>query len=406
MLQSYIEIFKIPGSFAFSFFGLIARFSLAMNTLSIITMISAKYNHYGLASAVATFYVICGAFIAPQISRLADHFGQARIAVPATVCAVCAMIALIFAVYFNAPKWSLFACAGFMGFMPNFGAFVRTRWSRLFHGSLKLHAAFSYESTIDETVFMTGPIIVIFLATHFFPEAGLLGSACLLSGGAFLFCLQRKTEPALIPAAKHGIKRRPLILSAPIAIVTCTLMAAGSIFGTAEVGAVAIGKAQGDLAGSMWPLAAYAFGSFIAGLVYGSLKLQMELTRQFLIAITVTAVTTLPFLLAGTIESLTIVLLIAGAACSPTIITAMKLIETIAPPEKMTEGITWAMTGMGIGFAVGMALAGQMIDRFGPSTGFYIAVIAGFAAFALIFTTRRKLEAAKSAAESSRQAVL
>lgn len=397
MSNPYIEIFRTPGSFAFSAYGLIARCSLAMNTLSIVTMMSFELGHYALASAVATVYVVSMAILAPQISKLADRYGQTRIAVPTTILAVLSMLALIAAVHYEAPSWCLFIAAAGIGFMPGFGAFVRARWSRLLHGSPLLHTAFAYESTIDETIFMAGPVLVVYLSTAFFPEAGLLGSALLLTIGAALFCLQRKTEPAVIPGIKSAAKSRSVIFMPPILVVVCTLLLVGAIFGTAEVSAVALAKAQSEPARSMWPLSAYALGSFIAGIAYGAIRLKARLSRQFTFALWATALTTLPLFWVNTIEQMTWVLFIAGAACSPTIITAMKLIEQLAPPEKMTEGITWALTGLTIGFAIGMSSAGQAIDRFSVYAGFYIAICAGFLALGLILLCRRIMEKGGSA---------
>jgi len=392
MANPYIKIFRAPGSFAFSFSGLIARCSLSMNTLSIVTMISMESGHYALASAVATTYAVCMAIMAPQISKLADHFGQTKIAAPATALAVGAMLALIFAVRLGAPSWCLFLCAAGIGFMPSFGAFVRARWSRLFHGSPNpLHTAFAYESTIDETIFMAGPILVVFLATRFFPEAGLLASAILLAAGAGLFCLQKKTEPAIIGGRNRGLRRRTVIFMPPVALIVATLLSMGAIFGTAEVTSVAFAKEQGNAAGSMWPLSAYALGSFITGIIYGAMRLKIRLSRQFILAMAIAAITTLPLFEVGSIGGLTLILFIAGAACSPSIIIAMQLIERLAPPEQITEGITWAMTGMSIGFAIGMALAGQAIDHLGVHTGFYIAIGAGFLALILLLLCRRTL---------------
>jgi len=406
MALSYIEIFRKPGSFAFSIFGLIARFPVAMDSLAIVTMISAKYNHYSTASAVAMLYVLSCAVVGPQVSKLADRYGQTRIAVPAIFATVCAMVALTVSVHYSAPAWLLYVCAAFMGLLPNFGAFVRTRWSRLFRGSPLLHTAFAYESTIDEGVFMLGPIIVIFLATALFPEAALLGAALLLAVGGVLFCLQKKTEPTPYPANRNVAKTRPLVLMPSIAVVVLTLTAAGTIFGTAEVGAVAIGKAHGDLAHAMWPLSAYAFGSFITGLIYGVLKLKTPLAKQFLYMIGLTALTTLPLLAAHGIPSLAAAMLIAGAACSPTIIISMKLMEHLAPPEKLTEGMTWAMAAMAIGFACGLTVAGHLVDWYGPEAGFYFAVISAFIAFAVIAINHNRLNDSSAAIRTKHGATI
>ncbi|RCL02754.1 MAG: MSF transporter [Candidatus Tokpelaia sp. JSC188] len=387
MANPYYEIFRIPGTMAFSITGLIARYPLAMITVGIVTMISQTRGLYGLASLVATTYAVSGAFIAPQISRLADCYGQAKIALPASVISACAMVGLILASHYRAPTWSLFAISTLIGVMPSFGAFVRARWSRLFSGSLKLHSAFAYESIIDETIFMTGPVIAIYLSTIFFPEAGLGATIILLMIGCVLFCLQKKTEPSIL--SRKNNDGQSVILLAPVQILAFTLLAIGGIFGTAEVTAVAFAQAQGNMTNAMYPLAAYALGSFIAGIVYGGRFIKMELSRQFVVAITFAALTTLPLLFVSNIWHLTLAFFIAGAAVSPTIIIAMKLVESLVPREKMTEGITWASTGLSLGLAIGISLSGLVIDRFGMQKGFYISISAGFLALLIIVLFRR-----------------
>ncbi|RCL00716.1 MAG: MSF transporter [Candidatus Tokpelaia sp. JSC189] len=390
MANPYYEIFQVPGTLAFSITGLIARYPLAMITLGIVTMISQTRGHYGLASLVATTYAISGAFIAPQISRLADCYGQAKVALPASIISACAMAGLILASYYQIPTWSLFTIAALIGVMPSFGAFVRARWSRLFSGSLKLHSAFAYESIIDEAIFMTGPVIAIYLSTVFFPEAGLGATIILLMIGCILFCLQKKTEPTLL-SRRHS-DGRSVIFSPCVQILALTLLAIGGIFGTAEVTAIAFAQAQGNVTNSMYPLVAYALGSFIAGIIYGGRSIKMELSRQFGVAITLAALTTLPLLLVSNVWHLTLAFFIAGAAVSPTIIIAMKLVESLVPKEKLTEGITWNSTGLSMGLAIGISLSGLVIDRFGIEKGFYIPIAAGFLALLIILAFRKKLE--------------
>ena len=58
------------------------------------------------------------------------------------------------------------------------------------------------------------------------------------------------------------------------------------------------------------------------------------------------------------------------------------LIERIVPSSQLTEGITYAMTGVGIGFAIGSSLAGWTVDAYGASNGFWVAVAGGLTALA------------------------
>ncbi len=68
---------------------------------------------------------------------------------------------------------------------------------------------------------------------------------------------------------------------------------------------------------------------------------------------------------------------VAGLFFAPTMIVAMGLVENIVPPSRLTEGLTWMVTGLGIGVALGAALAGLAIDAIGITAGFGVTLTAG-----------------------------
>ncbi|PWK68174.1 MFS transporter [Aminobacter sp. AP02] len=378
MRNPYIEIFTAPGAKAFSSAGFIARLPLAMITLGIVTMLSETHGEYWLAGAVAATFAFANALIAPQVSRLVDRYGQRRILIPGTIVAVSALSGLMLATHYSAPNWTLFVFAVLAGTMPSMSAFVRARWTEIYRGSSKLHTAFAFESVVDEVIFMTGPIVAIGLSVGVFPEAGPLVATMLLAFGNLLFAAQRSTEPPIHAQDISG--GSSVIRLGSMQILVLTLVAIGAIFGTAEVTAVAFAEAQGDKAAAGFALSAYAAGSLIAGLAFGALKLKIPLPRQLLLAITLAALTTLPLLMVANIPTLAVVLFVAGVAVSPTIIISMALVEQLVPSSKLTEGMTWAITGIGIGMALGSSASGWVIDEFGATSGFFISMLAGLMA--------------------------
>jgi len=72
----------------------------------------------------------------------------------------------------------------------------------------------------------------------------------------------------------------------------------------------------------------------------------MPLARQFVFAIALAALTTLPLLVVGNIPTLAVVLFCGGSR-SRHFHHPMGLIERLVPLEA-DRGITWAMTGIGI----------------------------------------------------------
>jgi len=103
------------------------------------------------------------------------------------------------------------------------------------------------------------------------------------------------------------------------------------------------------------------------------------------VAATVLAITSLPLLVASSsVALLAFAVFLSGVAISPTFITAFGLIERRVPEAMLTEGVTWVMTGIGIGMALGAFVSGWVVDSFGPANGFWVSVAATIAAVIVI----------------------
>lgn len=382
MFKPYREIFRAPGSVGFSAAGFVARLPLSMVTIGIVTMLSQARGEYWLAGGVAATFALANALIAPQVSRLVDRFGQSRVLIPATLATLAALAGLMLATRLQAPGWVLFLFAGLAGLTPSMMAMVRARWTELYRGTPHLRTAFAFESVVDEVIFMIGPVLAIGLSVAWFPEAGPLAAAILLAVGMALFVAQRATEPPVHP--QGTVTDGSVVRLGAVQVVTLLMVAVGAIFGTAEVAAVAFAEEQGSKASASLALAAYAAGSLIAGLVFGALRLRLSLAGQLVAAIGLAAATTLPLLIVSSLWMLGAVLFVAGASISPTIIVAMALIERHVPAAKLTEGITWVMTGIGIGMAAGSAASGWLIDLYGARSGFWVSIGGGFTALAIV----------------------
>jgi len=380
MPNPYREIFRRPGTKGFAAAAFVARLPLPMTTIGLVAMLSQTHGEYWIAGAVSATFALANAFIAPQVSRWVDAKGQSAVLVPTTIVTVAALLALAAAAWLRWPNWTLFVFAVIAGMMPSMMALVRARWTEIYRDRPELHTAFAFESVIDEVVYICGPIFGIGLSVSLFPEAGVLAAATFLAVGTTLFVAQKSTEPKVDPYRVRGEGSVMRLL--PMWFLVTVFAGMGTIFGTAEVSVVAFAEAEGHKGAASYILAAYAAGSFIVGLVVGAIKFRTPLARRLVLASLIAAVTTLPMPFVGNLWALTLVVFLAGAAISPTFITGMSLIERIVPASQLTEGITYAMTGVGIGFAAGSSLAGWTIDAYGASNGFWVAVAGGAVAFA------------------------
>lgn len=174
---------------------------MGMFSVSAVVMIAGAHGSYALAGAVTATGLAATAAVAPWTARLVDRYGQARIAVPATVIAALGSLALLLCVHFDAPAWTLFASYAATATTPNTGGMSRARWAHLLKGDDgALHTANSFEQAADELCFMLGPVLAAFLCGTPFPEAGTLVGAVLLLTGMLLFAAQRSTEPPVLGA--------------------------------------------------------------------------------------------------------------------------------------------------------------------------------------------------------------
>ena len=136
----------------------------------------------------------------------------------------------------------------------------------------------------------------------------------------------------------------------------------------------------------------YALASFIAGFAYGAKKhIKISLAKQLLIAISIAAISTIPFLFIQSMFTLCFALFCSGATCAPTIIIATALVEDIIPEKKLTEAISWIITGLNLGVSAGYACVSPLLDNYGSSKGFAITVIAGFLSLFIVSVFFKKL---------------
>ncbi|MFE0921908.1 MFS transporter [Streptomyces nigra] len=374
----YRRLFARPGALAFTAANLGARLPMGMLSVSAVVMIAGTRGSYALAGAVTATGLAATAVVAPWIARLVDRYGQARVAVPATLLAALGSISLVLCVRYGAPAWTLFASYAATATTPNTGGMSRARWAHLLKGDAgALHTANSFEQAVDELCFMLGPVLAAFLCGAVFPEAGTLVAVTLLVTGVLAFAAQRSTEPpAHGPASTSG----PAPLRAPgMPALLAVCLALGAVFGATEVVTLAFADEQGHRAAAGAVLGLQAAGSCAAGLLYGRLRLTGSPERRYPWCVAaMTALLVLPAVAAGTgsLVFLAGALLLAGMATAPTMITNMALVQRRTAPGRLNEGMTLAVTALLGGIACGSAAGGFVTDHLSPSAGYAVPVVA------------------------------
>ena len=382
VLRPYRDLLTTPGGLRFSLSGFVARMPIAMVPLGIVLLVAGSTGRYGVAGGVSAMFALVNAVSAPLIARLIDRVGQRRVLLPAVALHGLSLGGFIVAVTTEAPTWTWFLGAAATGlFAPSIGSLVRARWSHVLGPGARLQTAFSYESVIDELIFIVGPLVVTVLATQINPQAGLLAAFALLATGSAALAAHRSSEPPPAPAHEHGGGSALWLPGMPLLVVVMFFV--GGVFGGVEISAVAFADHEGrsELAGPL--LACYATGSMLAGLAFGAVHWRISVPRRFLLGALMMTITVALLPLADRPAVLAPALVLAGIGIAPTLISGLSLVERMVPAAKMTEGLTWATTGVVVGLAVASPIAGRVVDEWGAQRGFLVGLASGTAAVAV-----------------------
>jgi MFS family permease len=216
------------------------------------------------------------------------------------------------------------------------------------------------------------------------PEAALLVVLVVATTGAFIFYSLRTSEPPVTPRSTQSQSDSSLIVRIPgvLAIVAISVMI-GTVFGSGDVTIVAATEAWDARSQSGLVLGAMSLGSAIAGFSYGSMRWKTPLPKRFLIGILAMGLGVCTLIFAWSPLSLGIAGFVTGFAIAPTLINTNALIQQIVPESRLTEGLAWIGTALGVGVSIGTSAAGWLIENVGFRFGFAASIAAVIGAVVL-----------------------
>jgi MFS family permease len=393
MFKTYGAAFRLPGTRDFSVAGFLARFSMAVYPIGFLLLISSKTGHYSFAGVLSGIYVISNGVGNPVLGRLVDRYGQSRLLLPTTAVHVAGLITIVALVQAKAPNSALVAPTIVVGFffLP-IGSLVRARWSYVLAGKPELTTAYSLESAFDEVIFTFGPFAATIVATQIEPVWVFVVAGILVSAGVVWLQRQRRTEPPAhdvdAPRHKSALRYRGLIL---LMFVAASM---GALFASAEVTMVAFCGQHHEKAFSGVALGCFAGGSAVSGFIYGArVRTTPVLDRFRRQALILGAVPAL-FLASVNVPMLAVIAFVVGLGIAPTLITAFGLVENVIPNAALTEGMSWLITGLSLGYGIASSLVGRIADAHHGRTPFTVAIGAGVLVCVLAFALHVRLRAA------------
>jgi predicted MFS family arabinose efflux permease len=396
VFAQYRAAFRAPGSPAFCAASFVARAPNAIYPLGLILLFSQARGgasgggRFGVAGLLEGCYIIAGGVGNPLVSRLIDRFGQTRLLLPAALVHAASALALVLLYEVDVPDQVIVIPVMSLGltYLP-IGSLVRSRWSYVLAGRPELGTAYSIESTLDELIFTIGPIVAAVLTTLVDPLAGIGLGAVLVAAGSMWLRAQPGTDPPVIRQTDEV--RRSALRHPGMVLLAVAMIGMGGSFGTVEVTVAAFASQHGARAQTGIVLAAFAIGSGLAGLAYGTRQWRTPLSLRFLVSSVVFMLLLPIMLLAGNVLTVGLLVGVVGFSIAPTLITGFGLVDKLVPARVLTEGLSWVGTGLNVGYGVGAAVAGVVADRHGAHLAFLTPIAAGLLLVAAAIGLRRRI---------------
>jgi MFS family permease len=367
------------------------RFSMAVYPIALVLLISLRTGHYTFAGVLSGVYVVANGIGNPVLARLVDRRGQRAILLPATAVHLLAAAAIIVLAQAGTPEWVFLAPVIVCGFAYlAVTSLVRARWSYVLAGRPELATAYSLESTLDEVIFTTGPLMATLVATQFDPIWVFVIAGVLVAVGALWLRPQRISEPPI--HVQDGSRHSSALRYRGMVLLSVAAAGMGAVFASAEVTMIAFcgQRGQTDLTGGV--LACMAGGSAVAGFVYGSRHHASHVVERFRRQALVYAVLPLLFLAAAYVAVLAALAFAVGMGIAPTLINSFGLVEHLVPTAALTEGMAWLTTGIAAGYGIAAALVGGIADAHGARVAFSVTIGAGLLVGILALAVHRRCQ--------------
>jgi len=394
----YVALLRVPRMASLFAATVFARLPIGINALATVLFLRAETGSFAVAGAASGALALGAGLGAPVAARLIDSFGTRVLLVLATGHAA-ALVALVLAGRGGAPDAVLVAVAGLGGLsVPPVSSVMRTLYPRVLEPGM-VPTAFALDSVLTEILFVLGPLLVAAFVALADASAALYASAFAVLGGTALF-LARLPAPEVAAAGADAEPAGPFgaLRSSGIRTLVLGMLPVGFAFGAFEVAIPAFAEAEGkpELAGLL--LATWALASAAGGLAYGARPRRTPLLDLHLRMALLLPLGLVPVALATSPAVMALLVLPAGVFIAPLLATRNELAGRIAPPGAATEAVTWPLTALVSGIALGAAAGGAVIDASGWRAAILVGIASAFVGAAVALARRGTLVSAPAAA--------
>ena len=382
------DVLRLPGVRSLFAANCLGRLPMGALGLLLILQTHEVTGSFASGGLVAASYTIALGVSNPALARWVDRSGQTVVLRCGAVVSSAAMAG--YALLPGHPSVPvLMACAALAGAaQPPVGACMRSLWPQLAPDPDLRHAAYALEGVAMEAIYIAGPVLIVGAIGAWSLTAALLACSAAVLTGDLAFSLHPASRGWRSPgtAERHfaGALRAPGVQVLVVVFAFC-----GLAVGAVEVCVPATLEPDGQerLTGLM--LGLWGLGSLLASVGVARAGAAADPPRRLTGLLAAWGVAHAALALAVGPLSLGGLLLLAGAAISPTLVYANAMLDHLAPEGTLTEAFTWTTAGLTAGVAIGAAIAGALAEGASPQLAFALLGAGGLLAAALVRAAAR-----------------
>jgi MFS family permease len=369
-MKRYGQLLSTPGVIPVVLAQLLARFPGGMLAIGLLIHFQRQTGNFTIPGLALAAMAIGQGISIPIASRMISTYGIRRVI--GTLIAICSLATMVAALV---PLDTIPTIL--IGFIIGASLAPIQPSARAVYPSMvpkrQLQSLQSLDASVQELIWIGGPVITVFLATQISSSVAVLSSIVFGAGGGLWFLSRPQVSGATL---EHSTGRLGAVLKkrAVVIGVASGFFVVGSFSAIEAATVAAFGSEKNSIAGVV--LGLWALASLVAGLVMGHSPIgPWSLSRRLsLVALGAgLAMFTLDPLL------LTLALLVSGLGVAPAMTVQYAIATESVKKGDVPESLGWLGTGWVGGAALASAVAGVSIDTWGAPGGFIAATI-----FALI----------------------
>lgn len=390
MGTGYADLLRTPHAARLLGGTLLGRLPNAMAALAVVLFLRSQGAGYGLAGALSAVYGCSVAVGQPLLGRAVDRRGQPRVMAGAALLSA-AGFALLAATGPEPlpPATAAVVLAGVA--TPPLEGGLRALWPDVLGREDRVQRAYALDAAAQEVLFTVGPLLVT-LVVAAASEAvavvvtGLLGVA----GTLVVVTAPPSRRWRAVEREAHWLGA---LRSAGLAVLLGAFFFLGIALGAVSLAAVVYGDAHGGGSVAAYVLAANGLGALAGGLTYGARSWPGQPEWRLRVLSVALAACYLPLMLVPGVPWMLLLAALAGFFLAPALACGFLVVDRHAPPGTVTEAFSWVVTTVGVGAALGTAVAGAAAQHGGAAAGFGVAGAGGLVATAVLLSTGRILVA-------------